>query len=82
MLDRFTFSPFSGSVGVVDLRERLEWPICCRVAITATGIVNIWASAPATAPRRSSAAVESVGALEPLGSLEVNRLIYDVRTKE
>lgn len=67
---------------VFDLGLSNEWPICWRVAITATGIVNIWARAPANAPRISSAAVESCGAFEPLGSLLVRRLMYVVRTNE
>ena len=32
--------------------------ICCRRAITDTGIVKIWARAPASAPRASSWGVE------------------------
>lgn len=32
---------------------------CCRVAITETGIVKIWASAPAIAPSKSSVLVDN-----------------------
>lgn len=47
------------AVSMSPLRSSLE-EVCCRVVTTATGMVNSWARAPATAPRESSAAVERV----------------------
>ena len=53
-------------------------PICCRVAMTLTGMVNSCASAPAIAPRRSSTAVLTA-AFPPTGTRRT-REMYSVRT--
>lgn len=47
----------SRAVAKRPLRSSLE-AVCCRVVTTATGMVKIWATAPAAAPRASSTAVE------------------------
>ena len=57
-------------------------PTCCRVAITETGIVNIWASAPASAPSDNSAAVDNGESFDPGARFRVSLLMYAVLTKE
>ena len=70
-------SPVAGSMAERGVeapeRARSGRPTCWRVAMTETGMVNIWASAPAMAPSSSSAAVESGGRAEPLGALRRRR---------
>lgn len=68
-LARVTPASFSSSV-----RGRAFVALnCWRVAITETGMVNIWARAPATAPRTSSMAVERAGGFELAGAERVAR---------
>jgi len=54
--------PFSCTISDPTSSRDLELElsaICCRRAITDTGIVNIWARAPASAPRASSWGVDN-----------------------
>jgi len=55
----------SSAEGAVAASLDVALPTCCRVAMTATGIVNTCARAPAMAPSESSTAVDKGEGLAP-----------------